>query len=194
MIRWLINWLLGNKDTTKTKIKEPSKDNPQARYLAETLQFAKTKHQELSNQQAVLKQKKREHRQWQQRHGVLHVDQLKKMDGVEFENYLAKLFEDFGFEVETTPTTGDYGADLLLYKSQQKIAVQAKCYSGSVGVSAVQEAISGMMYYQCHSAWVVTTGNFTANAFELAQKSKVRLIGRNELGMLIVEMQTQTTN
>jgi HJR/Mrr/RecB family endonuclease len=116
------------------------------------------------------------------------------MDGVEFENYLAKLFEGFGFEVETTPTTGDYGADLLLYKSQQKIAVQAKCYSGSVGVSAVQEALSGMMYYQCHSAWVVTTGNFTANALELAQKSKVRLIGRNELGMLIVEMQTQTTN
>lgn len=192
MIRWLINWLLGNKDTTKTEIKEPSKDNPQARYLAETLQFAKTKHQELSNQQAALKQKQREHRQWQQRHGVLHVDQLKKMDGVEFENYLAKLFEGFGFEVETTPTTGDYGADLLLYKSQQKIAVQAKCYS--VGVSAVQEALSGMMYYQCHSAWVVTTGNFTANALELAQKSKVRLIGRNELGMLIVEMQTQTTN
>jgi len=31
-----------------------------------------------------------------------------------------------------------------LHKDQQRIAVQAKCYTGSVGVSAVQEALSGM--------------------------------------------------
>lgn len=79
-----------------------------------------------------------------------------------------------------------------MQKDQQRIAVQAKCYSGSVGVSAVQEALSGMAYYGCQSAWVVTTGKYTTNAKELAKQSKVRLLGRNELGLLIVEMQNQT--
>ena len=85
--------------------------------------------------------------------------------------------------------TGDYGADLILHKDQQRIAIQAKCYTGSVGVSAVQEALSGMAYYRCHSAWVVTTGNYTTNAIELARQSKVRLLSRNELGQLILQMQ-----
>ena len=60
-----------------------------------------------------------------------------------------------------TPLTGDYGADLILHKDHQRIAVQAKCYTGSVGVASVQEALSGMAYYQCQTAWVITTGNYT---------------------------------
>lgn len=91
-----------------------------------------------------------------------------------------------------TPSTSDYGADLILHKDQ-RIAVQAKCYTGNVGVAAVQEALSGMAYYRCQSAWVVTTGNYTANAVELATQSKVRLIGRNELGILILQMHNQTS-
>ncbi|MFI3191052.1 MAG: restriction endonuclease [Methylococcales bacterium] len=35
------------------------------------------------------------------------------------------------FSVATSPVTGDYGADLILYKDQQRIAIQAKCYTGS---------------------------------------------------------------
>jgi len=50
---------------------------------------------------------------------------------------------------------------LILHKDHQRIAVQAKCYTGSVGVAAVQEALSGMAYYQCQTAWVITTGNYT---------------------------------
>jgi HJR/Mrr/RecB family endonuclease len=94
---------------------------------------------------------------------------LNQLSGAEFENYLAGLFRQLGYQVELTPTTGDYGADLLLSKQDERVAVQAKCYSGSVGVSAVQEALSGMAYYQCQSAWVVTTGNYTNNAIELAK-------------------------
>lgn len=91
--------------------------------------------------------------------------------------------------MELTPTSGDYGADLLLTKEGQRIAVQAKCYTGSVGVAAVQEALSGMAYYQCHSAWVITTGNYTNNAVELAKKSKVHLLDSNELGKLIMQIE-----
>jgi len=51
--------------------------------------------------------------------------------------------------VDLTATTGDYGADLILTKDRQRIAVQANRYRGSVGVQAVQEGLSGQAYYRC---------------------------------------------
>ena len=186
-MNWLKNWIFGNEAPAKQAIRQQPKDDPQARYLRDTLAFAK-------QQQKELRHKQKEHERWQQLHGSLHVEELKKLNGTEFENYLAGLFKSQGYEVEMTPSTGDYGADLILHKDQQRIAVQAKCYTGSVGVSAVQEALSGMAYYRCHSAWVVTTGNYTVNAVELATQSKVRLFGRNELGKLILQMQNPTSS
>jgi HJR/Mrr/RecB family endonuclease len=69
-----------------------------------------------------------------------------------------------------------------------------RAYAGSVGIAGVQEALSGMAYYQCAAAWVVTTGTFTPNAVELAEKSSVKLIGRAELGKMIVHMMEQNRN
>ncbi|WP_411726683.1 restriction endonuclease [Methyloglobulus sp.] len=186
-MNWLKNWILGNEASAKKTTLQSPKDDPQARYLRDTLAFAKQQRKEL-------RYKQNEHEHWQQHYGSLHVDELRKLNGTEFENYLAELFKRQDYLVEMTPLTGDYGADLILHKDQQRIAVQAKCYTGSVGVTAVQEALSGMAYYRCHSAWVVTTGNYTTNAVELATQSKVRLFGRNELGKLILQMQNQTSN
>lgn len=192
-MNWLKDWIFGNEApakqaTPQTPQPPPSlKNDPQARYLRDTLAFAKQQHKDLHHKQ-------NEHERWQQHYGSLHVDELKKLSGTEFEGYLAKLFKSQGYQVEMTPLTGDYGADLILHKDQQRIAVQAKCYTGSVGVAAVQEALSGMAYYRCHNAWVVTTGNYTPNAVELAKKSNVRLFGSSELGKLILQMQNQTSN
>jgi len=186
-MNWLKNWIFGNEAPAKQPKPPTTKEDPQARYMRDTLAFTKQQHKEL-------RQKHNEHERWQQHYGSLHVGELKKLTGTEFENYLAELFKSQGYQVEMTPSTGDYGADLILHKDQQRIAVQAKCYTGSVGVSAVQEALSGMAYYQCHSAWVVTTGNYTPNALELAKKSNVWLLGSNELGKIILQMQNQTSN
>jgi len=164
-----------------------AQQDPQARHLRDTVAFTKQQHKELRHKQ-------NEHERWQRHYGSLHIDELKKLSGIEFEDYLAELFKSHGYQVQMTPLTGDYGADLILHKDQHLTAVQAKCYTGSVGVTAVQEALSGMAYYSCHSAWVVTTGNYTVNAVELARQSKVRLLGSNELGKLILQMQNSTTN
>jgi len=184
-MNWLKNWIFGN-ESSKQSMQQPKVD-PQDRYLRDTLAYAK-------RQQNELRHKQNEHERWQQHHGALHVNELKKLNGTEFEHYLSGLFKSHGYQVEMTPVTGDYGADLILHKDQLRIAVQAKCYSGSVGVSAVQEALSGMAYYRCHSAWVVTTGTYTNNAIELATQSKIRLLGQSELGKLILQTQKQTSN
>lgn len=161
--------------------KVETKAEKAARHRKDALAFVEQKHREAHYQQ-------RKQDEWHRRYGKQKAAELNQLSGTEFESFLAGLFSSHGYEVELTPTTGDYGADLLLFKAGQRIAVQAKCYTGSVGVSAVQEALAGMAYYQCHSAWVVTTGNYTANAIELARKSKVMLVSSTELGKLIKQL------
>lgn len=184
-----IGWLLWRAFTKKPAPPAPanelppkreptSKEDRQARHLRDALQFAKQQH-------SVLSKKQRNQDAWQRRWGAAKAVELDQLSGVEFEEFLAGLFRAQGYVVELTPNTGDYGADLILSKGGKRIAVQAKRYVGSVGIQAVQEALSGQAYYQCHTAWVITTGAFTPNAMELAKKSGVVMIGRNDLGTLM---------
>lgn len=164
--------------------KVETKAEKAVRHRKDALAFVEQKHREAHYQQ-------RKQDEWHRRYGKQKAEELNQLSGTEFESFLAGLFSSHGYQVELTPTTGDYGADLLIFKAGQRTAVQAKCYTGSVGVSAVQEALAGMAYYQCQSAWVVTTGNFTANAVELAYKSKVKLVDSTELGKWIQKLEMQ---
>lgn len=103
------------------------------------------------------------------------------MDGVTFEVFLASLFDQLGWTVEPTPATGDFGADLIIARGNQKYAVQAKCYTRNVGVSAVQEAVSASAYYACTGAMVVTNSYFTKAAMEMAATVGVSLWDRDRL-------------
>ena len=51
---------------------------------------------------------------------------IDNMTGEEFEDYLKTHFECMGYKVETTPRSGDYGADLIVSKLGQRIVIQAK--------------------------------------------------------------------
>lgn len=109
---------------------------------------------------------------------MYHVD---AMNGYEFEKFLAQIFQTAGYDVEATKLSGDQGADLFVSKFGKKMVIQAKNYSGTVGNSAVQEAISAKSFYGCDDAMVVTNSYFTRSATELANAASVRLIGRREL-------------
>ena len=163
----------------------PPQEDPQARHLRATLAFAKKQHD-------VLTAKQREQAVWQRTYGQAKINELDQLTGMEFEVCLAGLFRTQGYAAQFTPHTGDYGADLILIGDGKRIAVQAKRYAGSVGIAAVQEALSGQAYYRCDTAWVVTTGSFTPNAVELAKKSGVKLIERGELGVLIATQAAST--
>ena len=69
--------------------------------------------------------------------------------------------------------------------------MQAKNYdAGKVGNDAVQQAIAGAMYYQCHEAMVVTNNRFTLAAKRQAKRSSlpVTLWNRIDLGKILMEM------
>lgn len=118
------------------------------------------------------------------RAGIREVDQ---MTGEQFERFLGELFKRRGYKVSYTATTGDYGADLILKNRKEIIAVQAKRYSSSVGVKAVQEIIGAVKMYNATEAWVVTNSHFTKQAIKLANINDVYLIDREELIDLILK-------
>lgn len=114
------------------------------------------------------------------------MKEIDMMTGEEFEQFLGELFKRRGFKVSYTATSGDYGADLILKDREDIIAVQAKRYSSTVGVKAVQEIIGAVKMYDATEAWVVTNSYFTKQAIKLATINDVYLIDRTELIDLIL--------
>ena len=102
------------------------------------------------------------------------LEQIDSMTGSQFEEFVAAVLEGNGYGiVEMTSTTGDYGADIIAERNEERIAVQCKRYAKPVGVKAVQEAISAMKHYECDRCLVVTNSRFTRQAMVLASDNEV---------------------
>lgn len=97
--------------------------------------------------------------------------------GIEFEKRLMReICETFpNAQIESTPITGDQGADVLVTIDGIKFVIQAKRYTGVVGNAAVQEVFAAQQFYGADFALVVTTSRYTTPAQALAQKIGVEL-------------------
>lgn len=126
--------------------------------------------------------------QFKKRMKESNIKDIDQMTGRQFEEYVGTLFSSFGYTVTYTPTTGDYGADLILKKGQEVIVVQAKRYKQSVGVRAVQEVLPAMKFYKGNIALVITNSTYTKQALLLAKQNDVRMVDREALIRLSIEM------
>lgn len=116
------------------------------------------------------------------------IDDIDMMNGSEFEQFVSLLYSKMGYSAEVTKHSGDQGIDVIAEKNNIKVGIQAKCYSNSVGNSAIQEAVAGKNYYNCDKVIVVTNNSFTNSAIELAQVNDVILWDRNILKEKISEL------
>ena len=111
----------------------------------------------------------------------LTIVDIDLMSGIEFENFLCSFFSNQGYECSTTKASGDQGIDLIAEKDGVVIAIQAKCYTGTVGNHAVMEAFAGMKYYKANRCMVITNSTFSKSAIDLAQANGVILWDRQIL-------------
>jgi restriction system protein len=109
---------------------------------------------------------------------------ISNMSWVEFERYLAKIFETHGYHIEMTSESGDQWADIIAEKDGKRLVIQAKRYSGSVGNGAIQEVIWAIKYYDGTEGWVITNSIFTNSAQDLARVNYIRLIDGESLSRL----------
>ena len=113
--------------------------------------------------------------------GLSQINDIDLMNGVEFEKFIASLFSKMGYKTEITKQTNDQGLDVIAFKNGERIGIQAKCYSNTVGNSSVQEAVAGKNYYNCDKVLVITNNFFTSSAIKLAMTNQVILWNRDIL-------------
>ena len=109
------------------------------------------------------------------------IEDVDLMTGVQFEQFLAKLFTKMGYRVALTKGSGDQGVDLIAEKGNTKWAIQAKSYLNTVGNSAVQQVLAGKHFYNADKCLVVTNSNFSESAKKLAKVNDVMLWNRHIL-------------
>ena len=112
---------------------------------------------------------------------------IDRMSGKEFEEFIAELFANFGYETTITKASADQGIDVLATKQDVTIGIQAKCYSGQVGNHAIMEAVAGCKYYKANKCMVITNSIFTPSAIKLAEANEVELWDRNVLEKKVLE-------
>ena len=107
------------------------------------------------------------------------------MTGNDFEQFCALVLQGNGYTTRVTPTSGDFGVDIIAEQSGITYAIQCKCYSSDIGVDAVYQVAGGMKYYHANLGIVLTNRYFTRQAQELASDIGVVLWDRDSLIKLI---------
>ncbi|MEG1348005.1 MAG: restriction endonuclease, partial [Hafnia sp.] len=97
------------------------------------------------------------------------------LTGIDYESFVAGLFEDAGWTAQLTAVTGDHGADIIVSYGGVRVAVQCKLYSSPVGNDSVQEAHAAKGFYHCQLAMVISNADYTKAARQLASSLGVVL-------------------
>lgn len=116
------------------------------------------------------------------------INDVDLMGGLEFEQFISKLFSKMGYAAKVTKASGDQGIDVIAEKNNIKIGIQAKCYSSKVTNSAIQEVVAGIQHYRLDKGMVITNNWFTESAKELARSNNIVLWDRNLLKEKINEI------
>lgn len=117
---------------------------------------------------------------------------ISRMSGVEFERYMARVYQALGYNVTILGGSGDQGVDLLLRKGRVLVAVQCKNHQRPVGNKPVQEVYAGQRHYGANQAWVVAPAGFTKGAFALSRTTGVRLFDYGSIEKLLRQVEQRT--
>ena len=107
-------------------------------------------------------------------------EKVLNMTGYEFENYISTLLTKMGFEVEVTQYSNDGGIDLIATYEKPifsgKYIVQCKRWVTSVGQPEVRDLYGVVMDQRANKGILITTSDFTAQAYEFAKGKNIELI------------------
>lgn len=121
---------------------------------------------------------------------------LQNMDEYEFENLIADLWTERGWETEVTRSTRDKGVDVVATRSEpfeQKQLIQAKRYGEGNKVSSTEVQQYNSLRDQergVDSVIIITTSGFSTDAQKMAEQLNVKLIDGESLLQLFSDVDT----
>lgn len=115
---------------------------------------------------------------------MISETELAAIDPYEFEELIARVWEAKGFKTNVTEGSHDRGIDIVAKKAGWKEVIQAKRYGdgNKVGSQKVREYAT--LYQQeptANAVVIVTSGEFTDAARELAEDLRVETVAGEEL-------------
>ena len=108
-----------------------------------------------------------------------------KMDGYQFEDYIESILKNLGLIVRNVGYSNDGGIDLIavcnepIYKGTY--IIQCKNWEEKVGQPAIRDLYGVIMDSRANKGILITTSDFTEQAYEFAEGKNIELINRTGL-------------
>ncbi len=120
---------------------------------------------------------------------AIQLADIDQMPGIQFEHYVARLYQHRGYNTQVTKGSNDFGVDIIASKWGERLAVQVKRHSKRVSRRAVSDSVAGLKHYGCNGAVVVTNNYFGRGAIALARSNSCQLVDRDMLAHWITDFQ-----
>ena len=117
------------------------------------------------------------------------IDFLLRLTPGEFEEIVGDMYRKFGYSVERTPMTNDFGRDLILKKDGKKTFVECKRYDRDtpIGRRPLQLFYGVIVNMKADAGVFVTTSSFAKTAVNFAGETNIKLIDGFELAALMAQ-------
>lgn len=117
------------------------------------------------------------------------IDNLISLSPQAFEDAVAAMYEQLGYEVEQTPYSNDGGKDAILIKNGVRYLVECKKYAPNrrIGRPSLQKFYAAIVEEEASIGFFVTTSEFAKTAYEYAPKFKIELVNGARLVSLMNE-------
>jgi len=114
-------------------------------------------------------------------------DSYFSMSPYEFEDAVARLFMELGYEVHQTPYSNDGGKDAVLLKNGKKYVVECKRYERErmTGRRDLQILVAAKHDVDADGAFFVSTGRFARTAIEYAKGNNITVYDGDHLPILV---------
>jgi hypothetical protein len=165
----LVVYPLGKKYFKERELKIPGASNLKE-YEHQLAQYKVFKERERikEEERRAKEEKERERKSW---------EYWTELSPFEFEDEMAELFRESGYDAKVTPATGDGGVDIILSKGGKEILVQCKRHSSKVGPAPIRELYGVMSSRGVTEGFMVCPAGFTSGAYDFAKKHNILLIG-----------------
>ena len=156
-----------------------------------------TRRQEVRRVQRVAERKKREEAERTQlkaERDRKFIEHWMSLSGTELEVEIATLCRALGYRAETTPLSGDGGADIILRKKNgERVVVQCKSHKKPVGPAVARELFGTMIHFRAASAVLVSPVGFTRGTEEFVRGKQIHLISAPQLTSLAQQVARRRT-
>jgi hypothetical protein len=100
-----------------------------------------------------------------------------------FEERVAQKLDNFGWKIELTKSSNDFGADVLAQYGREKLVVQCKFFRADLPLSdsVVREVMVAKQHYKAKHGLIVYRGLLTRRLLEKAMTQKISVLTYEQL-------------